>query len=58
MSSSSSIEKLAAWLKDWDVYGHPVNTHFEGQTSYKTWLGFTCTMAINVIILQITIVLA
>ena len=51
------LKKLAQKLKKLDIYGHPINTHFEGQSTFKTWLGFICTVGLYGIVLQTMIVL-
>ena len=44
-------------MKNLDKYGYPINTHFEGQLTYKTWLGFVCTVGIYALVMVAVIVM-
>ena len=46
---AKTLKKLAAVVKDVDIYGSPIGVHYKGNDSYKTWLGSLCTIAIYVL---------
>lgn len=41
-----------------DRYGHPINVHFRGESTYKTWFGLMFTMLIDGFMVKTMIVLA
>ena len=52
-----SLQKIKEFVLDRDIYGHKIELHFQGKSSYNTWLGLICTLLIQGIVLQSIIVL-
>ena len=52
-----SLKNVKEFLLDRDIYGHPINVHFKGKTTYNTWLGLLCTLFVYSIVCQSMIVL-
>ena len=44
-------------MLDRDIYGHKIEVHYKGKSSYNTWLGLACTVFIYGIVFQSMIVL-
>ena len=38
------MERIGAFLKQRDIYGHQINMHYKGSDKYHTWMGLVCTM--------------
>lgn len=55
--NTTTLSTLYKRLLKFDSYGHPINVHFEGETTYKTWLGLICTLIVNAIFFETIIVL-
>ena len=51
------LKKLEAFVLDRDIYGHKIEVHYQGKSSYNTWLGFACSVFIYGIVFQSMIVL-
>ena len=51
------LRKLEAFALDRDIYGHKIEVHYQGKSSYNTWLGLACTVFIYGIVFQSMIVL-
>lgn len=51
------LRKLYKNMLKLDSYGHPITVHFEGETTYKTWLGLICTLIVNAIFFETLLVL-
>ena len=49
--------KLQELALDLDIYGHKIELHFKGKSSYKTWLGLFCTLLVYGIVFQSMVVL-
>ena len=51
------FEKVKEFLLERDIYGHQIGVHFQGKSSYNTWLGFFCTLFIYGIVFQSMVVM-
>ena len=40
------MRHIGAFMKDLDIFGHPVTVFYKGKDSYKTKLGFLCTLLV------------
>ena len=45
-SYNMGIRDIGAWVKDLDIFGHPVTVFYKGNDSYKTKLGILCTLGV------------
>ena len=50
---NSNKMDLSDILKSHDRLGHPFSLNFKGSSAYKTWLGATVSMFINILIMVI-----
>ena len=45
------MSKFMNFLKAQDVFGEPVTLNYQGESTYKTWLGALVTLALKIFIL-------
>ena len=45
------MSKFLNFLKAQDVFGEPVTLNYEGESTYKTWIGALVTLALKCFIL-------
>ena len=43
------LKKLGNWVKDVDIFGHPVTVFYKGSDTYKTKLGLFFTLGVFVL---------
>ena len=50
------LRDLGAWVKDHDIFGHPVTVFYKGADTYKTKLGILCTLGVWFLTLSYTVI--
>ena len=50
------LKEIGAWVKDYDIFGHPVTVFYKGTDTYKTKLGLLCTLGVWFLTLSYTFI--
>ena len=58
MKISSIFARVKKFALDRDNYGHQIGVHFQGESTYNTWIGLFCTMIVYGIVFQSLILLS
>jgi hypothetical protein len=45
------MKPISKYITRFDIYGHPINLTYKGESTYKTFLGGSCTIFAKMIVL-------